>query len=50
MPYVYDIGVDTIWCLFTCADVAPHGSEVDLKRASERLLWGERRQCEDVAV
>jgi hypothetical protein len=47
MPYVYDIDVDTIFCLFACADVAPRRSEVELQRASahqepERLLRGER--------
>jgi hypothetical protein len=30
MPYVYDIDVDTICCWFVCADVAAHGSEVEL--------------------
>jgi hypothetical protein len=55
MPYVYDIDVDTIWCLFACADVAPRGCEVELQRASarqepERLSWGERRRREDAAV
>jgi hypothetical protein len=50
MPYVYDIDVDTIWCLFACADVAPRGREVELQRAPERPPRGERRRREDVAV
>jgi hypothetical protein len=50
MPYVYDIDVDTICCLFACADVAPRGREVELQRAPERLPRGERRRREDVAV
>jgi hypothetical protein len=32
MPYVYDIDVDTICCLFACADVAPRRREVELQR------------------
>jgi hypothetical protein len=55
MTYVYDIDVDTICCLFLCADVAPRGREVELQRASarqeqERLPRGERRRCEDIVV
>jgi hypothetical protein len=50
MPYVYDIDADTIWCLVACADVAPHGHEVELQRAPERRSWGERRRHEDAAV
>jgi hypothetical protein len=55
MTYVYDIDVDTICCLFVCADVAPRRCEVELQRASARqepniLPWGERRWREDVAV
>jgi hypothetical protein len=55
MTYVYDIDVDTICCLFVCADVAPRGCEVELQRASarqepERLPQGERCRCEDVAA
>jgi hypothetical protein len=47
MTYLYDIDVDTICCLFVCADVAPRGREVELQRASarqelERLSHGER--------
>jgi hypothetical protein len=59
MTYVYDIDVDTICCLCVCAYVAPHGREVELRRASarqepERLprggpRVGERRRHEDVA-
>jgi hypothetical protein len=36
MIYMYDIDVDTICCLFVCADVAPRGREVELRRASAR--------------
>jgi hypothetical protein len=50
MPYVYDIDVDTIWCWFACADVAPRGGEVELQRTPERLPRGERRRREDTAV
>jgi hypothetical protein len=57
MTYVYDIDVDTICCLFVCADVAPRGREVELRRASARQeperpprggpRVGERRRHED---
>jgi hypothetical protein len=60
MIYMYDIDVDTICCLFVCADVAPRGHEVELRRASarqelERPSWrgprvGERHRREDIAV
>jgi hypothetical protein len=60
MTYVYDIDVDTICCLFVCADVAPHGCEVELWRVSARqeperpprggLHVGERRRREDVVA
>jgi hypothetical protein len=50
--------VDAILCLFVCADVGPHGCEVDLMRASpcqgpvrpprEEPWEGERHRCEDV--
>jgi hypothetical protein len=50
--------VDAILRLFVCADVGPHGREVELVRALAcqglvRPLWGEprvgeRRRCEDV--
>jgi hypothetical protein len=56
----FDIYVFLRYCLFVCADVAPHGHEVELQRASahqelEKLLWGgprvgERRQHEDTAA
>jgi hypothetical protein len=36
MKYVYDIDADTICCLFVCADVAPRGHEVELRRAPTR--------------
>jgi hypothetical protein len=32
MPYVYDIDVDTIFCLFVCVDVEPHRREVELQK------------------
>jgi hypothetical protein len=57
MTYAYDIDVDTIYCLFVCVDVAPHGHEVELLRApacqeTERpprggLRVGERPRRED---
>jgi hypothetical protein len=52
MPYVYEIDVDTICCLFVCENVAPCGCEVELQRVPvhqepERLSWGERRRRED---
>jgi hypothetical protein len=55
MSYVYDIDANTICCLFVCADVAPHGHEVEFRRASarqesERLPRGERHRCEDAVV
>jgi hypothetical protein len=36
MTYVYHIDVDTICCLFVCADVAPRAREVELRRAPTR--------------
>jgi len=36
MTYVYDVDADTIYFLFECVDVAPHGCEVELLRASAR--------------
>jgi hypothetical protein len=50
MSYVYDRDVDTICCLFACADVAPRGREVELQRVPERPSRGERRRHEDVAT
>ena len=60
MTYLYDIDVDTICCLFVCADVAPRRREVELLRVSacqepERPLRGgpqvgERCQHEDANV
>jgi hypothetical protein len=55
MPYVYELDVDTSFYLFVYADVAPHGREVELQRASarqepERLSRGERRRREDDTV
>jgi hypothetical protein len=50
MTYVYDIDVDTIWCLFACVDVAPRGCEVELQRALGRPPRGDRCQCEDAMV
>ena len=53
MTCVFGIDVDTICCLFVCADVAPRRCEVELLRAlahmeSGRLLRvGERHRCED---
>jgi hypothetical protein len=45
MTCLFGIDVDTICCLFVCADVAPHGCEVELLRAPTcqepgRLPWG----------
>jgi hypothetical protein len=46
--------VDAILCLFVCADVGPHGHEVELVRVLARqgpvrpLRVGERRKREDV--
>jgi hypothetical protein len=58
MTCVLCIDVDTIICLFVCADVGPHGHEFELMRASARQgpvrpprgeLWvGERRNREEV--
>jgi hypothetical protein len=55
MTYLYDIDVNTIRFLFVCADVAPHGREVELQRALacqelERLPRGERHRFEDATV
>jgi hypothetical protein len=55
MPYVYDVDVDTICCLFVCADVAPRRHEVELQRVlarqeMERFPRGERRWREDVMM
>jgi hypothetical protein len=36
MTYLYDVDVNTIYCLFVCADVAPRGDEVELQRESSR--------------